>query len=338
MYRIDNPDAVTIFPTPFQPGNPGYFTAGNPVLGEPATIVDADWCNAIQEEISYVIEYSGLTLSKVDRTQLAQAIFRLTRLRLTANTTFYLAPPPLGNDNNNGLSSATPWATIRHAYDYIQNRVDKNGYNVTCQLADGTYTSASFVGGTNGIYLLGNTNSPQNVIVNGAGTDQGAIAIYDGAFATLEGLTLRNTNPLGGTGCGLFCQMAARAFINNVNFDVCSVAHINCSQASVVNMEAPYKITNNAPAHAVCTMGSYVAFDGSSVIISAGVAFSNVFLECTTGSAITSNGQTFNGTTFVGKRFDVRMSSVINTSTSNLNFYPGTIAGTADNTTGGFYG
>src|SRR5215813_12977641 len=77
MYRIDGPQSVTNIPTPAAPGTPGFFQGGNPSSGMKATVVDADWLNAVQEEIAHVIEQSALTLDKTDRTQLWQALVKL---------------------------------------------------------------------------------------------------------------------------------------------------------------------------------------------------------------------------------------------------------------------
>jgi len=76
MFRIDNSTVALVIPTPAAVGpHPnGFFTKGNPGTGVPATIVDDDWANAVQEEICYCIEQAGLTLSKTDRTQLKQAM------------------------------------------------------------------------------------------------------------------------------------------------------------------------------------------------------------------------------------------------------------------------
>lgn len=104
MFRIDNTSAATTLPTPAAPGTAGYFTGGDPVGGTPATIVTADWLNAVQEEITHVVEQVGLTPSKTDRTQLFQAIqaiatglgLRLAhgecRLVYTSATTITLKP------------------------------------------------------------------------------------------------------------------------------------------------------------------------------------------------------------------------------------------------------
>lgn len=106
MYKIDNETAANSLPTPEAVGvNPNsYFTKGDPGSGIPATIVTADWANAIQEEICYVITQAGLTLDKTVRTQLLQAIklfaqdaaYTYAASTTAANTyTATLSPVPL---------------------------------------------------------------------------------------------------------------------------------------------------------------------------------------------------------------------------------------------------
>lgn len=79
MFRIDTANAADVLPTPAAPGpNPnGYFSHGdvsdlNDITFP--TMVDADFCNALQETLCYVIEEAGITLSKSNRGQLKQAI------------------------------------------------------------------------------------------------------------------------------------------------------------------------------------------------------------------------------------------------------------------------
>lgn len=63
MHRVDTPGHVD-----------NAFVAGDPLTGTPATVVGADIMNAFQEELAYVVEQSGITLSKGDNTQLSQAL------------------------------------------------------------------------------------------------------------------------------------------------------------------------------------------------------------------------------------------------------------------------
>lgn len=64
MHRIDGPGATIT----------NQFTEGDPGSSIPATVVTADWLNALQEEIAGVIEGAGDTLDKPDNGQLLAAI------------------------------------------------------------------------------------------------------------------------------------------------------------------------------------------------------------------------------------------------------------------------
>lgn len=74
MFRIDHPTAVAELPAVGAAGVPGYFSAGDPATSAQATVVTADWANAIQEEIANVIEGAGIALQKGTNNQLLTAI------------------------------------------------------------------------------------------------------------------------------------------------------------------------------------------------------------------------------------------------------------------------
>lgn len=78
MHRIDGPGATS-------PGN--QFTEGDPVGAVPATVVTADWLNAVQEEIAGVIEGASIALSKPSNSQLHAAILALIAANTTSFTT-----------------------------------------------------------------------------------------------------------------------------------------------------------------------------------------------------------------------------------------------------------
>ncbi len=67
MHRIDGPGAT----------QDNRFTDGDPTAGIPPTIVTDDWANAVQEELSGVIEGAGLTLDKAKHDQLKAAITKM---------------------------------------------------------------------------------------------------------------------------------------------------------------------------------------------------------------------------------------------------------------------
>jgi len=68
MHRTDDPGHVA-----------NRFTAGDPGVPTPATVLGADWHNSVQEEICGVIEGAGLTLIKANEYQLIEALNRLAR-------------------------------------------------------------------------------------------------------------------------------------------------------------------------------------------------------------------------------------------------------------------
>lgn len=102
----------------------------------------------------------------------------LGRERLTANRTYYVSTS--GSDSNDGLSASTPFLTIQRAIDVVCFTLDLNGYKVTIQLADGTYTITTTIqikpqigwafsndlSIDTGVVIQGNATNPQNVVIN----------------------------------------------------------------------------------------------------------------------------------------------------------------------------
>ena len=78
MQRIKASGVVSVMP-PVQENsyNPGYFSNGNPATGELATMMTAEWCNGVQEELINVLSKSGLTPDQTELDQLWQAIQKL---------------------------------------------------------------------------------------------------------------------------------------------------------------------------------------------------------------------------------------------------------------------
>jgi hypothetical protein len=338
MHRIDDPSAVNAVPTPLQQGTPGYFSDGSPTIGEEATIVRADWANAVQEEIANVIEQAGITLSKTDRTQLLQAIAKLTRLRLTAPITFYVSPA--GNDASDGLTQATAWASITHAYNYIRDRIDLNGFQSTIQLMDGTYASATLQFACVGPAPLiqGNTGDPTRVIVNGVSGP--AIAATAGAQVVCSDFTVEATGPqgdYGAVGSGLLASTGGLIIIRSgMNFGACSYSHIAAyagGNISAAGSGVVYTIAGSAPQHVLIDSGG-VSIADANISIAAGVAFSSGYVYALNGASTMDGwGCVWTGTA-TGPRYSIHYNAVVH-GNGGANYFPGNAAGVAD--TGGIY-
>lgn len=66
MHKIDAPDHV---------GN--LFVNGNPGIGQPATVLDADWLNMAQTELLSVLISAGIVPIKGTNNQLRDAVRRI---------------------------------------------------------------------------------------------------------------------------------------------------------------------------------------------------------------------------------------------------------------------
>lgn len=90
MQRVSRASAVASLPSPPAGGTPGFFTGGNPALGQAATVPGYEWFNSVQEELLAVILRGGITASGADLAQMRKSLDRLFAggiSNLFANTT-----------------------------------------------------------------------------------------------------------------------------------------------------------------------------------------------------------------------------------------------------------
>jgi hypothetical protein len=90
MQRVNRSSAVLSLPAAPAGGTPGFFTGGNPGLGQQATVPGYEWFNAVQEELLAVILRGGLTPSGSDLAQARKSLDRLfggAMATYSANTT-----------------------------------------------------------------------------------------------------------------------------------------------------------------------------------------------------------------------------------------------------------
>jgi hypothetical protein len=345
MYRIDNSSASTGLNTPSAPGpRPnGYFSNGDPAGGIPATILEAEFMNMIQEEFANIVLSSGLALDKSDRSQVLKAIRRMFRMRLTAPLDLYVSPT--GNDNGgDGLSPATAWATPQVAWNWIVANLDPALNPVTVHVAPGTYPTLVISGHVPGVQdgtirFIGNTSNPSTTIIGG----QNNAGVYvQNTTISLFGFTLSATGtpppPHGGPqGMALVAGPGATIFFNYINFGACDTFHIFAeSSGSIWNEGGPgpadpqtYTISGGAQCHLSVVEGGFIANAGALLVEVLGTPhFSNAFCFAELMGQIANFGCTYNGAA-TGKRYDITGNSVVNIESADPDvYYPGSIAGT----------
>ncbi|TCK39638.1 hypothetical protein B0G84_4978 [Paraburkholderia sp. BL8N3] len=111
MYQIDSSGTAATQPTPSPAGTPGFFTGGNPATGTPATILDADWFNAVMMELINIVTAAGLTPAKGASNQVLTALRGMFAEKVNvANVAPVISKAVLGPLGANGSWPAT--ATI----------------------------------------------------------------------------------------------------------------------------------------------------------------------------------------------------------------------------------
>jgi len=259
-----------------------------------------------------------------------RALGQNQRIRLQADTDFFVATT--GDDDNNGLSNLTPWLTLQHAWDVISNDYDLNNFDVTINVADGTYTAGVLAQGgavgTGNITFSGNTGAPQNCIVSvtlgvAFEANVGAPSYH------VEGFKMVCTGTGLGQGNGIEIDApGALITVQNCQF-ACDAYGVVVGQG-FARVSGPIEFVSGGQG-ALYTqhLGEIIIAD---VITMTGTPnFSQATLQSSTLSEMVFGGGSFSGSA-TGKRFNVDLNSVIETGSGTPNtFIPGNVSGTTAN-------
>lgn len=164
-------------------GGKNMFTEGNPLIPIPATMVTADWANAVQEEIATVIEQAGATLETAATDTTRNQLYTAIRV------------PPAWT----AMTLNSPWITLSHAASY---RLESNTKRVWLKgVADGLISSGADWDFWNipvgyrppfEIYV-------PCVVAVGAVYKNGVIRVALGGTPHLELYTIEGASPVNGT-------------------------------------------------------------------------------------------------------------------------------------------
>lgn len=255
------------------------------------------------------------------------------REKLTANRTYYVRTD--GSDSNNGLANTSGGAflTIQKAIDVVSETIDLSVYNVTIQVADGTYTTAvaakSYVGAGQ-IIINGNSGTPTNVVINT--TSAACFTNTCGRLYVLKYMQLKTTT----SGNCVYCGIGSITHIYNLDFGAApSSAHMYVEQGGKVQAQATYTISGAASYHYICAQQGEIRVTGSSwtVTVTGSPAFT-IFALAQDLGFIHHTSVTFSGTV-TGKRYESNSNSVIKTYGGGASYFPGNSAGST--ATGGQY-
>jgi len=254
-----------------------------------------------------------------------------TREILAVNRTYYVRAD--GSDANGGLSNTAGGAflTIQKAIDVIAS-LDLRAFNVTIQVADGTYTGPVVVNGawlgSGTVTLQGNAGTPANVLVSITGGT--AISVINGGRLTVKDMKLQTTS--GSTYC-LYANAGGRINFSNINFGAAGNSHMRASDTGLVTCDGNYSISGNASFHWRSVASGIIRCPNKTVTLTGTPAFT-VFASATDGGVMVLNGNTFSGSA-TGTRYDATLNGVIDTAGGGATYLPGNASGTT--ATGGQY-
>ena len=251
------------------------------------------------------------------------------REMLAANRTYYVDNTN-GSDSNNGLASGSgnTFKTIQKVVNTV-SALDINGFNVTIQVADGTYTGAVILKNVAGfsaagnLTIQGNNTTPSNVLVSVISASAFAA---DGLSSTwdIKDLKIQTTT----SGYCLFAQNGSAIRFGNLDFGACAGNHIVAQYGGAsITAISNYKISGGAGAHAEVAAG-VVSLQGRTVTLSGTPAFSYTFANAWRGGLLVADFMTFSGSA-TGSRYSATMNGVIVVGGGGASYFPGSSAGSA---------
>lgn len=258
---------------------------------------------------------------------------------LKANRTYYCSTT--GSDSNNGLTIGSPFLTISKFVSTIQS-LTFNGFSVTLQLANGSYSL-----GSTGL-VLGSIPDGANVTIQGNTSDESLVTLTStSTTGTIQAynaigswffryITITNTN----NGHGIYNSNSSIAYERIVFGSVGTGFHIvNSAGGKIGNFfngnYYPYKISAGSSGHIYNSGAGCIFTCASATITLTGTpAFASTFCLSENLAYCNFFSPTFSGSA-TGVRYSSTTNAVINTFGGGANFLPGNSAGST--ATGGQY-
>lgn len=246
------------------------------------------------------------------------------RERLSANRTYYVRSD--GSDVNTGLANTASGAfqTIARALAVAEG-LDLNGFTVTIQLANGTYTTpivAAGFAGAGTIAILGDETTPANVTISTTSAVGFMARNIHGRY-WLRGLRLQTTTS---GECIEARGPRVRIEFQNCAFHTCASHHITIIDGAVIEASGNYSITGNAITHVNLVAGAVCFIQSRTVTLTGTPAFSTAFAQVQRAAVLNINGNTFSGSA-TGTRHSCTLNGVIFTGGAGGSYLPGNAAG-----------
>lgn len=253
------------------------------------------------------------------------------RLRLTANTTFYVRTD--GNDANTGLvnSAGGAFLTINGAISALFKNWDANGFSVTIAPQAGSFTAGGDIVGR----MPGQVTP---ILINGLGATT-IITNASNGFSSTFGGSVRLQNMKIGSASNAFYVSSGSEIRIGTGIEVTGIgpsanAIFGGSTGGQHIVEQNMTISGGGGCFINLATGANWSANTITFTFTGSPTFSVVVAQAIVNASITTFGCTFSGTVN-GQRYLVANNAVITTNSGGANYFPGTSAGAA--LTGGQY-
>lgn len=245
--------------------------------------------------------------------------------KLESDRTYYIATT--GNDSNEG-SPASPFRSIQKFIN-VASSFDLNGFNITGAIFTGTYVEALTLRPFLGQGYIRVSGLPDSIVEISPISGECVYGNFDTGKYQLDNVKL--TPPFN---AHIYLERAAYLEYWAITFSGTDpeVDHVTLSGQKVRARQIDIvTIESSGYSHMYITDGA--TFEGGICTIVGNPAFSDAFIWATSDSCARWYG-TFTGTA-TGKRFSVRSNATVIVDSTDLNYFPGSLAGTVDS--GGLY-
>ncbi|MBN8994338.1 MAG: hypothetical protein J0H94_03865 [Rhizobiales bacterium] len=250
----------------------------------------------------------------------------LVRERLLANRAYYVRTDGVDTNDGRANTSGGAFLTIPKAVDTVA-KLDTNGFTVTIQVADGTYTGSVFLRNVVGaeiagsLIIQGNNSTPSNVLIsttsNSAFSANAIQSVWD-----VRDLKVQTTT----SGYGILATLGAAVRYQNIDFGACANSQVAAFLGGRALETGVGAISGNAPSHWFAAQSGIIDTDFAAFTLTGTPAFATAFAVSQTNALIQCAAMTFSGSA-TGARYSTSGNGLINTGGGGASYLPGNSAG-----------
>jgi hypothetical protein len=203
------------------------------------------------------------------------------------------------------------------------------------------FTSTPGVGGdVPAVSFVGNTASPQNVIIN---TSVGnCFSVGDNANVIISGVTMIASSVAPNAGCAVFVYQHARCYVGTgIRIGACAQPQFLAQRCGTIFILTGYTIFGGANIHwYAVTHGEIAIASGSTLTLTGTPGWSAAFAVADSNGLMVIQGITFSGASGASARYIVARNSTIATGTAGSTTYilpANGVAASLPVATGGIY-